>query len=100
MPSLAPYLLNIGVPLSFLPWIVSSYSVGEMLGAIAIGHFYEYAGKTFETVGLGPRISMMLCIMLGIIGSALYSVAGWIENEKVRLIMLYTSAQAFLRCLN
>lgn len=83
MPSLAPYILDIGAPLAFLPWVVSSYSVGEMFGSVAIGHFYEYSAKTFETPGRGPRVSMMLCILLGVVGSAMYAVAGWIDDVVV-----------------
>lgn len=81
MPSLAPYLLDIGAPLAFLPYVVASYSVGEMVGSVVIGHIYEYTSTKFETVGLGPKLTLMLCMILGVIGSALYAVAGWIENE-------------------
>ena len=80
-PSLAPYILDIGAPLAFLPYVVSSYSVGEMLGSVALGHFYEYATKTYETVGRGPKLSMMICLSLGVIGSAMYAAAGWVGEE-------------------
>mmetsp|Transcript_15197 Transcript_15197/g.36480 ORF Transcript_15197/g.36480 Transcript_15197/m.36480 type:complete len:508 (+) Transcript_15197:198-1721(+) len=86
MPTLTPYILDIGAPLAFLPWVVSSYSVGEMLGSVLIGYYYEYATKTFETVGRGPRSSMMLCTFLGVIGSCLYSAAGWSNNKACLLI--------------
>ncbi len=81
MPSLAPYILEIGASLSFLPWVVSFYSVGEMIGSIIIGYFYEFATKKFQTLGRGPRISIMLSIFLGIWGSVMYAVAGWVEDE-------------------
>ena len=64
MPSLAPYILDIGAPLAFLPWVVSSYSVGEMFGSVAIGHYYEHATKTYKTLGRGPKLSMMICIQM------------------------------------
>ena len=83
MSSLTPYILDIGAPLAFLPWVVSSYPVGQMFGSIVIGYFYEYATKTYETIGRGPRLSMMLCISLGVIGSAMYAMAGWVEDEDV-----------------
>jgi hypothetical protein len=83
MPSLAPYLLQIGAPLSFLPWVVSSYSIGEMIGSAAIGLFYEYATKTCRVEGRGPRISLLLCACIGIIGSASYAAAGWIEDDTM-----------------
>ncbi len=83
MPSLTPYLLDIGASISFLPWVVSSYSVGEMFGSVAIGHYYEYATKTYTTIGRGPRMSMLLCIGLGVIGSALYAAAAWIDDTTI-----------------
>jgi MFS family permease len=83
MPSLAPYLFQIGAPLSFLPWVVSSYSIGEMIGSATIGLFYEHATKTCQVEGRGPRISLLLCSGLGIIGSAMYAVAGWIEDHTI-----------------
>ena len=82
-PSLAPYLLQIGAPISYLPWVVSSYSVGEMLGSATIGLFYEYAVRTFKVEGRGPRYSLLMCALFGIVGSALYASAGWIKNADV-----------------
>lgn len=90
MPSLAPYILEIGAPLSFLPWVVSFYSVGEMIGSIFIGYFYEFATKEFRTPGRGPRLSIILSIFLGIWGSMMYAVAGWIEDEiSARYCLLF-----------
>lgn len=80
MPSLAPYILEIGAPLSLLPWVVSCYSVGEMVGSSSIGVFYEYATRTFKVEGRGPRTSLLLCAAFGISGSALYAVAGWVND--------------------
>eukprot|EP00581_Thalassiosira_minuscula_P018614 CAMPEP_0183733914 /NCGR_PEP_ID=MMETSP0737-20130205/42400_1 /TAXON_ID=385413 /ORGANISM="Thalassiosira miniscula, Strain CCMP1093" /LENGTH=521 /DNA_ID=CAMNT_0025967281 /DNA_START=168 /DNA_END=1733 /DNA_ORIENTATION=+ len=82
MPSLAPYILDIGAPLVFLPWVVSSYSIGEMFGSVAIGYMYEVLTKTCKTAGRGPRWSMMLCIFLGVVGSAMYAMAGWVTDEE------------------
>lgn len=80
MPTLPSYMLDMKAPLAFLPWVVSSYSLGEMLGSLLIGMFYEHATKNFKTVGSGPRVSMMLCIGMGVVGSFMYSLAGWVEN--------------------
>lgn len=82
MPSLSPYLLEVGAPMSCLPWAVASYSVGEMIGSVAIGSFYEFATKTYA-LGRGPRLSMIMCICFGIVGSLLYAFAGWVENDFV-----------------
>eukprot|EP00956_Cyclotella_meneghiniana_P018560 scaffold30993_cov50-Cyclotella_meneghiniana.AAC.4 len=73
-PSLAGYLNQIGAPLSCLPWVVSLYSIGEMLGSVAIGSFYEYAVKSFKVLGRGPRCS-----------SAMYATAGWMEDTIVAI---------------
>ena len=45
--------------------------------------FYEYAVRTFKVEGRGPRYSLLLCALFGIVGSALYASAGWIENADV-----------------
>jgi hypothetical protein len=82
-PSLAPYLLQIGAPLSFLPWVVSLYSVGEMMGSASIGIFYEYATRTYKVEGRGPRVSLLMCAVFGIVGSMLYAAAGWIDDAYV-----------------
>ena len=81
MPTLTAYILHINAPLAFLPWVVSSYSAGEMFGSVVIGHYYEYATKTYDRLGSGPKLSMMLCLSLGVIGSALYASSGWIEDD-------------------
>ena len=83
MPSLTSYILHINAPLDFLPWVVSTYSAGEMLGSVAIGHYYEYATKTYRTIGLGPKSSLMICMSLGVVGSAFYVSAGWIKDKSV-----------------
>eukprot|EP00956_Cyclotella_meneghiniana_P032372 scaffold88678_cov79-Cyclotella_meneghiniana.AAC.2 len=54
-----------------------------MLGSATIGLFYEYAVRTFKVEGRGPRYSLLLCALFGIVGSALYASAGWIENADV-----------------
>ena len=83
MPSLTSYILHINAPLDFLPWVVSTYSAGEMFGSVAIGHYYEYATKTYRTIGLGPKSSLMICMSLGMVGSALYVSAGWIQDKTI-----------------
>ena len=82
MPSLSPYLLEVGASMSCLPWAVASYSVGEMIGSVAIGTFYEYATQRFA-VGRGPRWSLIMCTLFGIVGSALYAAAGWVGSENL-----------------
>ena len=83
MPSLTSYILHINAPLDFLPWVVSTYSAGEMLGSVAIGHYYEYSTKTYRTIGLGPKSSLMICMSLGMVGSAFYVSAGWIQDKTI-----------------
>jgi len=83
MPSLTSYILHINAPLDFLPWVVSTYSAGEMFGSVAIGHYYEYATKTYDKIGLGPKSSLMICMSLGVVGSALYVSAGWIQDTTI-----------------
>eukprot|EP00573_Skeletonema_grethae_P011799 CAMPEP_0201700996 /NCGR_PEP_ID=MMETSP0578-20130828/30856_1 /ASSEMBLY_ACC=CAM_ASM_000663 /TAXON_ID=267565 /ORGANISM="Skeletonema grethea, Strain CCMP 1804" /LENGTH=534 /DNA_ID=CAMNT_0048188201 /DNA_START=42 /DNA_END=1646 /DNA_ORIENTATION=- len=80
MPSLSPYLLEVGASMSYLPRAVASYSIGEMVGSIAIGSFYEYATQTFA-LGRGPRVSIIMCICFGIVGSVLYASASWVESS-------------------
>ena len=80
MPSLSPYILEVGISMSYLPWAVASYSVGEMIGSVTIGSFYEFATHAFAP-GVGPRCSIILCICFGLVGSALYSAAGWIQSS-------------------
>ncbi|KAL7456636.1 hypothetical protein ACHAWC_010857 [Mediolabrus comicus] len=82
MPSLSPYLLEVGASMSCLPWAVASYSVGEMIGSVAIGTFYEHATKTYA-LGRGPRISLIMCTIFGICGSALYAAAAWVVTEGI-----------------
>ena len=88
-PSLSPYLLEVGASMSYLPWAVASYSIGEMIGSIAIGSFYEYATQTFA-LGRGPRQSMIISICFGIVGSALYAAAGWVENSHTAQVFIVT----------
>uniref|UniRef100_A0A6U4JKV3 Major facilitator superfamily (MFS) profile domain-containing protein n=1 Tax=Phaeomonas parva TaxID=124430 RepID=A0A6U4JKV3_9STRA len=79
MPSLAPYIMQMGAPLDFLPWVVAVYSGGEILGSLVFGWIYE---KSFQVLpgGQGPRLSMISCIVVGLVGSAMYVVADWIES--------------------
>jgi len=80
MPSLSPYLLEVGASMSYLPWVVASYSIGEMIGSLAIGNFYEFATHAFS-LGRGPRYSMIMCICFGIVGSTLYASAAWVDSS-------------------
>eukprot|EP00956_Cyclotella_meneghiniana_P026408 scaffold57012_cov63-Cyclotella_meneghiniana.AAC.1 len=58
-PSLAPYLLQTGIPESFLPWVLFSYSIGGMIGAPAVGLLYQYASQMFEMEGRGAKICLL-----------------------------------------
>ena len=82
-PSLAPYLLQTGIPESFLPWVLFSYSIGGMIGAPAVGLLYQYASQMFEMEGRGAKICLLVCPLFGLIGSALYAIAGWMEDVNV-----------------
>jgi len=83
MPSLAPYLIDIGSDLSFLAWVVGIYAFGEIAGSIFFGWYYEYsltASCWQEKTAIGPRSSLLGCIAVGIIGSAMYVAADIYKN--------------------
>jgi len=79
MPSLAPYLEQIHGDLSFLPWVVAIYSVGEMIGSVAFGRMYNELLERLPG-GQGPRVAMISCILVGAVGSAIYAAADWCES--------------------
>jgi len=87
MPSLSPYLLEVGASMHYLPWAVASYSVGEMIGSVAIGSFYEFATLKFA-LGRGPKWSMIISISFGVVGSALYACAGWVESSYLAEVFI------------
>ena len=74
LPSLAPYLTSCGAgDPSFLAWVVSIYSVGELIGSLLFGILYNHLVKISRAQG--PKISMLLCIFVGLVGSLLYLLA-------------------------
>lgn len=81
-PSLAPYLLQIGIPESYLPWTIFMYNIGSVVGS-AMGLFYDYATGICIVEGRGAKISLLICPMVGLVGSALYASAGWIGDVDV-----------------
>ena len=72
LPSLQPYLSRNGASAYFYGLTVAIYSVGEMVGAVAFGKVYESLTVRYEG---GAKTTLLMCIGLGIVGSALY-VAG------------------------
>jgi len=79
VPSLAPYLERMNAPLSFLPWVVSIYAVGELIGSIAFGRLYDLAGRHVPG-GNGPKVALAATIVVGMIGSAMYVAAEWYSS--------------------
>eukprot|EP00956_Cyclotella_meneghiniana_P006944 scaffold9368_cov22-Cyclotella_meneghiniana.AAC.3 len=56
-----------------------------MLGSVVIGSFYEYAVKSFKVLGRGPRCSLLMSLLFGFVGSAMYATAGWMEDTIVAI---------------
>lgn len=82
-PSLAPYLIQIGISESFLTWVIFIHNIGGLVGSAIIGLLYEYATRICKVEGRGARICFLMCPLFGIAGSALYAFAGWIGNVDV-----------------
>lgn len=66
VPSLWPYLDELGSTKQYLAWVVAMYSVGEAVGAIAFGSL----GSKQST-----RSVMVLATVWGGVGSVLYVAA-------------------------
>ena len=81
-PSLAPYLIQIGIPESYLPWTIFMYNIGGVFGSV-MGLFYDYATRICKVEGRGAKISLLLCPLIGLVGSALYACAGWLDDVNV-----------------
>ena len=79
-PSLAPYLTQIGIPESYLPWVIFMYNVGGAIGSVAMGLFYDCTTRICQVEGRSAKICLLLCPLFGIVGSALYACAGWIGD--------------------
>ena len=79
-PSLAPYLTQIGIPESYLPWVIFMYNVGGAIGSVAMGLFYDCISRICQVEGRSAKICLLLCPLFGIVGSALYACAGWIGD--------------------
>jgi len=69
LPSLQPYLSRNGASAYFYGLTVAIYSVGEMFGAMSFGKVYEALTVKYET---GAKATLLMCIGLGVAGSALY----------------------------
>ena len=82
-PSLAPYLIQIGISESFLTWVIFIHNIGGLVGSAIIGLLYEYTTRICKVEGRGARICFLMCPLFGIAGSALYAFAGWIGNVDV-----------------
>jgi len=97
MPSLAPYLTRVGAEdPQYLAWVVCIYSIGEMVGSLLFGWFYNISLKYDRT--RGPTYVLCLGISLGIVGSIMYLVAGIVYEPKLvfygRLLQgIWTGAQ-------
>ncbi|KAJ1459039.1 major facilitator superfamily domain-containing protein [Pelagophyceae sp. CCMP2097] len=73
VPSLAPYLDRLGAPQWVLGVAVAIYSVGEMVGSIVFGRAMVNAMRTDPADG--PRKCLVMTIVFGVVGSALYVLA-------------------------
>ena len=71
VPSLWPYLNELGSNPTFLGWCVSVYSMGELFGALILGPMHN----TF-----GTKFTLLLSVALGVAGSFLYGTAGFVPN--------------------
>lgn len=72
LPSLQPYLARNGAGPYFYGLVVAIYSVGEMIGAVAFGKVFERLTRASRG---GAKVTLLLTIFLGIVGSALYVLA-------------------------
>jgi len=82
-PSLAPYLQQIGVSQSYLPWTIFAYNVGGAIGSTTMGLFYDYITRICKVEGRGAKVCLLICPIVALVGSALYSSAGWVEDGNV-----------------
>ena len=71
LPSLQPYLARNGASSYFYGSTVAIYSVGEMIGAMLFGKVYERMTVAYES---GAKATLLMCIALGMVGSAMYVV--------------------------
>jgi len=90
MPSIAPYLSALGTSEDsmLLGWVVAVYSVGEMIGSVAFGALYSSNGGSgggggWMDAARGPRGTLLSCILLGLVGSAMYVVAEPLKNPWI-----------------
>ena len=72
MPALAPYLVSLLRAGDFyLAVAVAAFSVGENIGQLLFGAWFEAA--VHRTAG--PRMIVLSCQVIGLVGSALYVLA-------------------------
>lgn len=83
LPILAPYLQQVGVSESYLPLVIFIYHLGNVIGSLTTGLFYDYATQICKVEGRGAKICLLTCQMFGIVGSVLYTSAEWIGDAEV-----------------
>ena len=83
LPILAPYLQQVGVSESYLPLVIFIYHLGNVIGSLTTGLFYDYATQICKVEGRRAKICLLICQMFGIVGSVLYTSAEWIGDAEV-----------------
>jgi len=88
LPTLAPFLTKLDAPPSYLPLAISFYSIGEMFGSLGFGGMYNalQSNEFLKTSAFGgrrraPKVTMLVCISFGVVGSALYALAGFDPDQ-------------------
>ena len=90
LPILAPYLTQIGIHESYLPWVIFMHNIGGAIGSATMGVFYDYVTRICQVEGRGAKICLLVCPMFGIVGSALYASAGWMGDvNEARWFILF-----------
>ena len=80
LPSLQPYLARNSASPYFYGGTVAVYSVGEMLGAVFFGKIYEIMTLRRED---GAKITLLLSIAFGLVGSFLYVYADVVRSPNL-----------------
>eukprot|EP00933_Yihiella_yeosuensis_P042208 TRINITY_DN36760_c0_g1_i1.p1 TRINITY_DN36760_c0_g1~~TRINITY_DN36760_c0_g1_i1.p1 ORF type:complete len:552 (+),score=54.35 TRINITY_DN36760_c0_g1_i1:33-1658(+) len=81
LPTLWPYLREMGASTKFLALVVAMYSVGEGLGGYIIGKIYDrYPSK--------PKLILQSGMLVGLLAAFVYSVAPVFGNETGMMVVL------------
>ena len=83
LPILAPYLTQIGIHESYLPWVIFIHHIGGLIGSTTMGVLYDYITRIYQVEGRGAKICLLMCPLVGIVGSVLYTSAEWIGDADV-----------------